>query len=253
MFGDAADPLTALTGSERGSAFDYPRRMGQQSHSLALRSSPRPLIVRPIPNTQVSRSILALTIVMVVALLGGCRGSSSSATISDPSITESTPSTPPPEASDGAETGHLVEFTVMAHGVDADQSFRTAGADAQLRYGNGRLTGDTTINGEPASAELLAQVNYDDGSGPFTGFWTFTFGDGSNLALRYSGQATKSGDDTAIVGELTVLGGTGSYTSVTGGGTLHGERTVALGGDVEYRFSLNLSDLPADRPVAGEK
>jgi len=74
-----------------------------------------------------------------------------------------------------------------------------------------------------------------------------------SLALRYEGQATKSGDDTMIVGDLTVFGGTGSYAAVTGGGTLHGERTVALGGDVEYRFSLNLSDLPTDRSVAAEK
>ena len=74
-----------------------------------------------------------------------------------------------------------------------------------------------------------------------------------SLALRYEGPATKSGDDTMIVGDLSVFGGTGSYASVTGGGTLHGERTVALGGDVDYRFSLNLSGLPTERPGLGEK
>jgi len=205
------------------------------------------------PSAPVSRWILALTITMAVVLLGGCRSNSSSRTTPDSSITESTSATSSPEASDGAETAHLVEFTVLAHGVDTDQNFRTTGAEVQLRYGNGRLTGNTTINGEPASAELLAQVAYDNGSGPFTGFWTFTFGDGSNLALRYEGQATKSGDDTMIVGDLSVFGGTGSYASVTGGGTLHGERTVALGGDVDYRFSLNLSGLPTERPGLGEK
>ena len=253
MFGDAADTLTALTGSERGSAFGYPRPMGTRSHSLALRANPRPPITNPLSTAPVSYSIFALMILLLVVLLGGCRSNSSSTKAPDASITESTPAPTSPQASDGAGTGRLVEFTVLARGIDTDQNFRTAGADSQLRYGNGRLTGSATINGEPANAELLAQVSYDNGSGPFTGFWTFTFGDGSDLALTYAGRATKSGDDTTIIGDLVVLGGTGSYASVTGGGTLRGERTVALGGDVEYRFSLTLSDLPTERSAPGDR
>ena len=138
----------------------------------------------------------------------------------------------------------MVTFEVMAHGIDSDQTFRTTGGSGELRYGNGRLTGTSTLEGEPVAAELLAQVGYANGSGPFTGYWTFTASDGATLVFDYSGQATKQGDDTLISGELTVFGGSGRFASVTGGGTVTGERRAALGGDVDYRFSLELRGLP---------
>ena len=236
MLGFAADPLIAPTGSERGSAFGYPMPMNQRTHSLAPRANPNSPIDGHVSGQTSRRTSAATAIVLIALMLAGC-GAGGSA--------ETSAMNPSPESK--------TITAVMAHGVDSDQSFRTTGANAQLRDGNGRLTGNTTIDGAPADAELLAQVNYDQGSGPFTGFWTFTFGDGSDLVLAYSGTATKTGDDTSIVGDLTVFGGTGSYASVTGGGTLRGERTVALGGDVDYRFSLTLAGLPTDRPAADEK
>jgi hypothetical protein len=132
----------------------------------------------------------------------------------------------------------------MAHGVDSDQTFRTTGESGQLRYGNGRLSGQTSINGEVATAELLAQVGYDNGSGPFSGYWTFTFTDESTLVLSYDGHATKQGADTAIDGDLRVFGGSGRFSAVTGSGTLRGERRADLGGDVNYQFTLDLAGLP---------
>ncbi len=214
--------------------------MGQRSHSLAPRPGPGRAIVT--------------SMVLVIALLGGCSTGHSSSTGPGPTTTDSAADTGPtttatdPGTAVPAGDGRLIEFSVMAHGVDTDQTFRTTGPGARLRYGNGRLTGLTTIDGAPAGAELLAQVGYDDGSGPFTGFWTFTFTDGSDLVLRYAGRASRSDEDTTIIGDLTVFGGTGGYASVTGGGTVHGERTVALGGDVDYRFTLTLSGLPAEPP-----
>ncbi|CAB4323731.1 unannotated protein [freshwater metagenome] len=254
MLGFAADPLIAPTGSERGSAFGYPMPMNQRTHSLAPRANPNSPIDGHVSGQTSRRTSAATAIVLIALMLAGCgAGGSAETSAMNPSPESKTITAPTSGSPSPAVSGRSVEFAVMAHGVDSDQSFRTTGANAQLRYGNGRLTGNTTIDGAPADAELLAQVNYDQGSGPFTGFWTFTFGDGSDLVLAYSGTATKTGDDTSIVGDLTVFGGTGSYASVTGGGTLRGERTVALGGDVDYRFSLTLAGLPTDRPAADEK
>jgi len=229
--------------------------MGQRTHSLAPCPHPKSSMAKILQRLTSSASLIATSMVLIAMVLTGCGAGGSAVKESGTPIPNPAPTTAPDasESSSPEDSERSVEFAVMAHGVDSDQSFRTTGANSQLRYGNGRLTGNTTIDGDPASAELLAQVGYNTGSGPFTGFWTFTFGDGSNLVLTYVGQATRSGDDTTITGALAVFGGTGSYASVTGGGTLRGERTVALGGDVDYRFSLNLSGLPTERPALGEK
>lgn len=176
----------------------------------------------------------------LVLILAGCSAQTNDNESSSATSASSTPTAPTTPTST-----RTVEFSVQAHGVETDQTFRTTGPNTELRYGNGRLTGTTTIDGREATAELLAQVGYRNGSGPFTGFWTFTFSDASNLVLSYSGETTASGSDTTIVGDLRVFGGSGAYADVTGGGTLRGERRAALGGDVAYQFSLQLGGLPA--------
>ncbi len=183
----------------------------------------------------------ASTVSVLIALIGpalmgtvliGCSSGTPAADVSASTSSSQAPQSTP------------VTFEVLAHGVDSDQTFRTTGASSQLRYGNGRLSGQTSIDGEPATAELLAQVGYENGSGPFNGYWTFTFADSSSLVLSYSGQTTKQGTDTSIAGELTVFGGSGRFSAVTGAGTVTGERRAELGADVNYRFTLNLAGLP---------
>ncbi len=183
--------------------------------------------------------------IALVLILAGCSAqvTHNESTSAESSSATSATSTPPaPTTPDSTRT---IEFSVQATGVETDQTFRTTGPASELRYGNGRLTGSTTIDGRAATAELLAQVGYRDGSGPFAGFWTFTFSDSANLVLSYSGETTASGSDTTIIGDLRVFGGTGAYAHVTGGGTLRGERMAALGGDVAYQFTLRLGGLPA--------
>lgn len=90
--------------------------------------------------------------------------------------------------------------------------------------------------------ELLGNVAYTNGSGPFFGFVTFTFADGSVLGTQVQGIATKQPDGTIrFASTLGVLGGTGTYARTQGSGTFTGSRAAALGQPVEATFTLDLT------------
>ncbi|MFM2124173.1 MAG: hypothetical protein RL328_624, partial [Acidobacteriota bacterium] len=85
----------------------------------------------------------------------------------------------------------------------------------------GRLTGQS----QGTSVELLAALEYYDGSGPFSGYVNLTLPDGSRLFCRYSGRAQLNNKGiTLIDGRLQVFLGTGPYAGVRGEGTLRATR-----------------------------
>jgi hypothetical protein len=106
-----------------------------------------------------------------------------------------------------------------------------------------RLVGPTTVNGVAASVELLASVDYVNGSGEFFGFVTLTLDDDSMLTMRMTGHAVKDGatGDTHFTSDLRVIGGTGVYTNAKGSGGFVGSREVVLGGPVHLDFKLNVN------------
>jgi hypothetical protein len=122
------------------------------------------------------------------------------------------------------------------------RTLHQVGANGQKTYGWNQLTGNATVDGQPASVELLGAVDYDNGSGPFSGFVTFTWADGSSLAASMQGLTTvDTGTSTTnFAATLGVVGGTGAYANTTGTGTFIGSRTAALGGDVAATFDLGL-------------
>jgi branched-chain amino acid transport system substrate-binding protein len=142
-----------------------------------------------------------------------------------------------------AASAERVEVTVIAEPV-GENRFRTTGGNGEISYGHGRLVGPATFRGESVEAELLGSVVYTNGSGPFTGFWTLTFANGDALAMTYDGQSTRTDLETVIAGQITVLGGSGPRSEVTGSGSVVGERTSELGTAVEYTLSLALKGLP---------
>ncbi|HSI72628.1 MAG TPA: hypothetical protein VK934_05585 [Fimbriimonas sp.] len=94
-----------------------------------------------------------------------------------------------------------------------------------------KLEGTTTSpTGAPATVEMLANVDYTNGSGDFFGFLTLSYGD-SSLTMRMDGEAVKNAATgvTAFSSELTVLGGSGEYNNATGSGEFTGSRDGALG------------------------
>ena len=109
-------------------------------------------------------------------------------------------------------------------------------------YGWNRLTGTSTLSGQPVSIEMLATVEYTLGNGPFSGVVTFTFADGSTLGVSMVGTtiAQPNGTDASFASTLGVLGGTGRYVNSTGYGFFNGTRSAALGTDVGAVFTLQL-------------
>src|SRR6478672_1253410 len=82
-------------------------------------------------------------------------------------------STPVGEGGAGTTALH-----VAATLASPTRTLHQAGPDNRFTYGWNRLDGATTVDGQAVSVELLGSVDYTTGSGPFSGFVTFTFGDG---------------------------------------------------------------------------
>jgi quercetin dioxygenase-like cupin family protein len=146
-------------------------------------------------------------------------------------------STPIGEGDPSAKPMHI-ETTLSSQ----SRTLRQVGADGLKTYGWNQLTGTSSLAGEPVEVELLGSVDYDNGSGPFSAFITFTYADGSTIATSAQGitSVDTATGTTTFAASLGVIGGTGTYAETTGSGTFKGARTTALGGDVKATFDLGL-------------
>jgi mannose-6-phosphate isomerase-like protein (cupin superfamily) len=142
---------------------------------------------------------------------------------------------------DGASGTTLVHLQTVLQ--SQSRTLLQAGPNNTVTYGTNQLAGTSTFEGQPVTIQMLANVDYVNGSGSFFGFVTFTFADGSTIGTRMQGLATAAADGslTTFTSTLGVVGGTGRYVSTTGSGTFVGERRTALGGDVTATFDLELT------------
>lgn len=122
------------------------------------------------------------------------------------------------------------------------QNLRQVGPDNRSVYGWNRLTGATTVGGRPVEVDMLGNVSYTRGNGPFFGFVTLIFPDGSTIGMRMEGNTEANTDtaDAAFHGTVSVLGGTGAYEEAAGSGRMTGTREARLGGLVRMDFLLRL-------------
>jgi hypothetical protein len=142
--------------------------------------------------------------------------------------------------------GQGANGTALALTTDLESQSRTlhtAGAGDSVVYGWNLLTGTATLAGAPVQVEMQGNVSYVEGSGPFFGFVTYTFADGSTLGVQMQGAATASagGSNTEFAATLGVVGGTGRYVHATGTGTFTGSRKAALGTTVAATFDLTIT------------
>ena len=95
-------------------------------------------------------------------------------------------STPVGDGDTGATKLHL-ETTLASQ----SRTLHMVGANAEKTYGWNFLTGRSSLNDQPVDVEMLASVNYVNGSGEFFGFITYTFADGSTLGVSMQGSALR--------------------------------------------------------------
>lgn len=116
---------------------------------------------------------------------------------------------------------------------------RLADAPPDLRYGWNHLVGTSDLDGQTVRSDMLANVAYRSGRGPFFGFVTFTWPDGSSLVTEMFGEAVpQAGGSTVVQGLLTITAGTGRYAGANGYGTILGRRNAAIGVAVATAFTL---------------
>jgi hypothetical protein len=92
-------------------------------------------------------------------------------------------------------------------------------------------------DGRVASKDFVTSWDYNKGVGPFSGYSTYTFEDGSTITARFTGNARGPGQ---FRGDYAVLSGTGSFAGVKGTGSF--ETTPAKFPDASLmngKFSLS--------------
>jgi hypothetical protein len=72
-------------------------------------------------------------------------------------------------------------------------------------------------NGEIAAYHTLGTFDFVDSNGPFHGYDTFTYKDGSTTMTKYDAIMTKeSGDMPKLIGKGVYIKGTGKYEGIKG-------------------------------------
>ena len=171
------------------------------------------------------RSLLASSLIVGALGLSAC-GSSSVSSSSTSSTTSSVPTT---------------TIQLSAPLTSASKNLHSVGTATQ--YGWNQLVGTSTNSGETVGVEMLGNVAYTNGAGPFFGFVTYSWPDGSTIGVRMNGSATPGNDGTtSFSSPLTVLGGTGRYATAKGTGSFTGTRSGVLGSPVESRFTLHVAN-----------
>jgi hypothetical protein len=108
----------------------------------------------------------------------------------------------------------VLEFKLIAKPIDVKVT-EAANVEGQTVV-SGKFFGVTVFkDGRIGLKEFVHSADSLKGSGPFYGYSTYTFEDGS-ITARYAG-AVKDGRSN---GEYTILSGTGAYANATGTGTI---------------------------------
>jgi len=132
--------------------------------------------------------------------------------------------------------------TVKAELNSSQKILHTVAPNDRVTYGFNLLEGTDDSGASPVQVQMIGNVTYTKGNGPFFGTITFTAADGSTLGVRMDGgaRALPNGTDAKFAAKLTVLGGTGQWLHAKGRGTFVGSRQAALGSAVQARFVIRL-------------
>lgn len=118
-------------------------------------------------------------------------------------------------ASASAGAGEQVlAYTLVTRAMDV-KTEKVAAVDG-LAVSAGRYAGTAIFeDGRIANKEFTFSYDFRKGAGPFYGYSTYTFVDGSALVLRFEGVLEPG---KPLLGRYTVLSGSGAYAGATGTG-----------------------------------
>ena len=144
-----------------------------------------------------------------------------------------------------AETSkaQVTKFTVTL--TSQQTVLHQVGADGQHTYGWNQLTGTGSSDSGDIGVELLGNVQYTKGQGPFFGFVTMHFASLADVGFRLvGGKATKDSDGVShFTAAMKVIGGTGALNTAKGSGTFTGSRTAELGSPVAASFTIRITGV----------
>jgi hypothetical protein len=110
---------------------------------------------------------------------------------------------------------HNLEFKLVVAPVEV-KSFEIANVEGQ-NVSLMKMNGVAFFkDGRVASKNFVYGIDFNKGSGPFFGYSTYQFEDGSTITARFAG-TQRAGQLNH--GEYTVLSGTGVYSGAKGTGT----------------------------------
>ncbi len=108
-----------------------------------------------------------------------------------------------------------LEFQLVTRAMDV-KTEKVASVEGQM-VGMGRYAGTAFFkDGRVANKEFIFNFDFNKGSGPFFGYSTYTFADGSALVMRFDGNS-KAGQP--MEGAYTILSGSGIYAGASGSGS----------------------------------
>jgi hypothetical protein len=136
-----------------------------------------------------------------------------------------------------------ISFTVTL--TSQQTILEQVGRGGDQTYGWNQLTGSASTPSGNVDVQILGNVQYTKGSGPFFGFLTMKFASLSTLGLRIvDGRATvRSDGTTALKSKLKVIGGSAAMTGAKGSGSFTGERRAELGGAIEITITVRVRGI----------
>ena len=145
-------------------------------------------------------------------------------------------------ATTGAEAEEQVlKFRLVTHSVDMNV-IPASKAEGHI-IGVGKFRGVAVFeDGRIADKSFTSSFDYTKGLGPYHGYSTYTFEDGSTIRARFDGGAETGPDGRVSQGKYSELTGTGQYEGVTGSGWFKSKSVPWEQGanlfDGEFKLSL---------------
>jgi hypothetical protein len=109
----------------------------------------------------------------------------------------------------------VLEFKLVTRLVNPTTVVEAANIEGQTMIASKAVGVAYFKDGRVASKDFILTLDLRNGSGPYKGYSTYTFEDGSSITASFTGER-KAGESHGI---YTIVSGTGTYANATGTGS----------------------------------